>query len=195
MLDTGRDLETSPQAVDFDLSHHDLKISVLDQLGCKSGWLELNLLELHSFELEEHLVFSALTDDGDRLDQEACERLFSLAAQTSPLDNQQPPAKLAEQAERQIQATLSRALEENNAYFQRERDKLEQWADDQILAVEQALDDTKTKIRDTKRRARTAESLDEQKRLQQEIKGLERQQRRQRQEIFDVEDEIEAKRD
>jgi len=195
VLDTGRRLDTPPLVVDFDLSGHDLKISVLEQLGCKSGWLELNLLELHSFELEEHLVFSALTDDGERIDQEACERLFTLAAQTGPLEDQTPPAKLAESAERQIQATLSRALEENNQYFQRERDKLEHWADDQILAVEQALEDTKTKIRDTKRRDRTAESLEEQKRLQEEIKGLERQQRRQRQDIFDVEDEIEAKRD
>jgi septal ring factor EnvC (AmiA/AmiB activator) len=39
------------------------------------------------------------------------------------------------------------------------------------------------------------ETVDEQKRRQEELNGLERQQRRQRQEIFDVEDEIEEKRD
>jgi hypothetical protein len=195
VLDTGRRLDTPPVAVEFDLSQHDLKVSVLDQLESRSGWLELNLLELHSFELEEYLVFSALTDDGALLDQEACERLFTLAARTCPLEGEEPPPRLAETAQRQIEATLSRALEENNQYFQREREKLEQWAEDQILAAEQALADTKTRIRDTKRRARTAETLEEQKRLQEELKGLERQQRRQRQEIFDVEDEIEDKRD
>lgn len=92
-------------------------------------------------------------------------------------------------AERQIQVALNRALEDNNQYFQRERDKLEQWAEDQILAAEQALADTKARIRDTKRRARTSESMQEQKRLQEELKTLERQQ------IFDVEDEIEGRRD
>jgi len=195
VLDTGRRLETPNQSVSFDLTNYKLKISVLDQLPCKSGWLELNLLELHSFELEEHLVFSAITDNGERLDQETCERLFTLNADVHDLNGETPPDNFSEVIERQIQVTLSRALEENNEYFQRERDKLEQWADDQILAAEQSLTDTKARIRDSKRRARTTESMDEQKKCQEELKALERQQRRQRQQIFDVEDEIENKRD
>ena len=55
--------------------------------------------------------------------------------------------------------------------------------------------DTKTCIRDAKRRARLAETVEEQRALQEDLKNLERQQRRQRQAIFDVEDEIEARRD
>ena len=66
---------------------------------------------------------------------------------------------------------------------------------DQILAAEQALLDTKTRIRDAKRRARLAETFEEQRGLQEDLKTLERQRRRQRQTIFDVEDEIEARRD
>ena len=194
VLDHGRRLDTPVAELRFELSGHPLKVSVLEQLSTKSGWLELNLLELHSFETEEHLVFTALTDDHQLLDQEACERLFSLEA-TNRTITTNPPERLAATAERQIQATLSRALEENDQYFQREREKLEQWADDQILAAEQALLDTKTRIRDTKRRARTAETVEEQKHLQEELKVLERQQRKQRQDIFTVEDEIEAKRD
>jgi hypothetical protein len=178
----------------FDLRGQPLKVSVLEQLSTKAGWLELNLLELHSFETEEHLVFTALTDDDQVLDQEACERLFTLEAINRPISTS-PPERLAATAERQIQATLSRALDENDEYFQREREKLEQWADDQILAAEQSLIDTKIRIRDTKRRTRTAETVEEQKRLQEELKNLDRQQRKQRQEIFTVEDEIEVRRD
>jgi len=63
------------------------------------------------------------------------------------------------------------------------------------LLAEQQLEDTKIKIRDTKRRSRSAQTMDEQKEYQEEIKTLEKQQRRQRQAIFDVEDEIEARRD
>jgi len=195
VLGAGRSLEAPMADVVFDLSGQSPKISVLEQLPIKSGWLELNLLELHSFDIEEHLVFTALTDDGDVLDQEACVRLFTLQASTHDLQGEQPPDRLTTTAERQVQATLSRALDENDQYFQREREKLESWADDQILASEQALIDTKTRIRDNKRRARIAETVEEQKQLQEALKKLERQQRRQRQEIFDVEDEIEAKRD
>ena len=63
------------------------------------------------------------------------------------------------------------------------------------LAAEQSLHDTKARLKDAKRRARAAATVEEQAAIQDEIKLLERQQRRQRQEIFDVEDEIEVKRD
>lgn len=195
VLDQGRRLETLPMQLSFKLSKHPLKISVLEQLSVKAGWLELNLLELQSFELEEHLVFTALADDGYQLDQEACESLFSVSAELAGAIPADPPQSLPQTADRQLQAALSRLLEENDQYFKREREKLEQWADDQLLAAEQVLADTKTKLRDVKRRSRTSESVEEQKRLQEEIKQLERQQRRQRQEIFDTEDRIEERRD
>ena len=55
--------------------------------------------------------------------------------------------------------------------------------------------DTKARLKDAKRRARAASTVEEQAAIQEETRHLERLQRRQRQEIFDVEDEIEAKRD
>lgn len=194
VLDSGRRLDVGAAEISFDLTNYPHRVSVLDTLQSRSGWLELNLLELQSFQREEHLVFTALADDGTRLDQEACERLFNVNAQVTGEANK-PPQTLMDTAGRQIEAALSRALEENNQYFQRERDKLDQWAEDQIHSAEQQLEDTKIKIRDTKRKARTAQTIEEQKQFQEELKSLERQQRRQRQAIFDVEDEIEQRRD
>lgn len=194
VLDRGRRLEVPTAAVQFNLSDYPHRVLVLENLPVKSGWLELNLLELDSFQREEHLVFTAQTDDGTMLDHEACERLFNLGAIVAG-DAGTPPDGLADAACRQIEAALSQALEENDQYFQRERDKLEQWADDQILSAEKQLEDTKLRIRDAKRRARTAQTLEEQKTLLEETQRLEKQQRRQRQNIFDVEDQIEARRD
>ena len=62
-------------------------------------------------------------------------------------------------------------------------------------AAEQALLDAQTRIRDIKRRARTAETVEEQKHLREDLKVLERQQRKQRQDVVTVEGQIEAKRD
>lgn len=194
VLDAGRRLEVQSTTVRFDLSNHPHRIAILESLSAKQGWLELNLLELDSFQREEHLVFTALADDGTLLDQEACERLFNVSARVSGQAGD-PPSALESTARRQVEAALSRALDENNQYFHRERDKLEQWAEEQIRSAEQVLQDTKTKIRDTKRRARVAQTLEEQKHFQETLKQLERQQRRQRQNIFDVEDQIEERRD
>jgi predicted nucleic acid-binding Zn-ribbon protein len=55
--------------------------------------------------------------------------------------------------------------------------------------------DIKARLKHGKRRARAATTVEDQAAVQDEIKALESQQRRQRREIFDVEDEIEAKRD
>ena len=50
-------------------------------------------------------------------------------------------------------------------------------------------------MRALKREARIASTIEEQQKIQMEIRDLEKLQRRQRQEIFDVEDEIINKRD
>ena len=81
------------------------------------------------------------------------------------------------------------------AHFSQARDKLEKWADDMVLAAEKALADTKEQIKVLRRQARQAVTLEEQHSIQEKIQKLERQQRRQRQEIFNVEDEIMEKRD
>lgn len=195
VLDSGRRRETPTATLCFQLSDHPLRISVLEQLTSRHGWMELNLLALDSFQHEEHLVFTGVADDGTRLDQEACERLFSVAADVRQSERPNPPEELSALAKRQLDATLSRVLEENHSYFQSERDKLEAWADDQIASSEAQLEDTRAKIKDVKRRSRTAETLEEQKAAQETLKQLERQQRRDRQTIFDVQDEIEEKRD
>ena len=64
-----------------------------------------------------------------------------------------------------------------------------------VLSAEKALTDTKDQIKAWRRQARQAVTLDEQHQIQEKIQKLERQQRRQRQDIFKAEDEIMAKRD
>lgn len=195
VLDSGRRLDTPTEMISFNLSGHDYKVSALEQFKGQSGWLELNQITLYSFQEEDHLVFSAQSDNGATLDQEACEQLFNLSATSEKTTDQTADDAFNELVQHQLHVQLNKALEENNVYFEQARDKLENWADDQMKSAEQQLEDTRLKIRDAKRQSRQAETLEQQKAWQEKIKQLEKQQRRQRQSIFDVEDEIEAKRD
>lgn len=199
VLDTGRRLDTPTVELEFDLAGHEAKFSALENLPCRSGWLELNLLELQSFQREEHLVFTALTDEQSLIDHELCELMFRLAGKAATSTTSTPPFAIDEQlaatVKRQLDATLSRVLDENNEYFQRERSKLEAWADDQILSAEQQLEDTRAKLKEAKRQSRIAETIEDQKLAEEELKRLGKLQRRQRQEIFDIEDQIEEQRD
>lgn len=197
VVEGAKQLTLPSASVTFNYSEHPTKISVLDQLMGVSGILMLNKLSIQSFQNEEHLVFTAFTDSGEIVDQETCEKLFLSGGQIAEKTNsdQASSDKLNDAKDRQISGKISQVLDANNEHFQKERERLEKWADDKIASAEQDLLDTKAKIRALKRESRQAQTLEEQKELQEKIKQEERKQRKQRQAIFDVEDDIHEKRD
>jgi len=187
---------TPPAQIQFDYNRHGSRVSIVERLRGKSGWLKLVRLEVTAFETTDALLFSGQTDDGEPLDQETCEKLMALPAKNAPTPIEGPiPASLEADSQRHVQATIAKILEANQRLFNEERDKLERWADDKLLAAEESLRNTKARIAQLKRDARKAVTLQEQEGIQQELSDLERKQRRQRQEIFAVEDEIIEKRD
>lgn len=187
---------TPAATVKLDYVKHGARISMVEKLRGKSGWLTLTRLEVTAFETSEALLFSGLTDDGEPLDQETCEKLMSIPSAGKPAAlHAAVPQALAANNQRAVAATIAQVLEANQRLFNEERDKLERWADDKLLAAEEALKNTKARIAQLKRDARKAATLQEQDGLQRELSELERKQRRLRQEIFTVEDEIIAKRD
>jgi len=197
VIQAGRDYPTPMAKVMFYISGHQAKISVVEDLKGKSGWLILQRLTIDSFETEEYLLFSGFDDNGKALDQETCEKLFNCRGQV--LDMLDVPEgegqRLAADADRHAKATISKSLERNNDHFNEARGQLEKWADDMVLAAEKELRDTKEQIKALNRQARQATTIEKQHQLQEKIKDFEKKKRRQRQRIFDVEDEIIEKRD
>ena len=182
--------------VQFDYSNHPSKISVIEQLKGKSGWLDLKMVQVQSLQTEEYLVFTAIDSDGNLIDKETCEKLFNCEGISKPIEYETAiPTNLNQNAKRNVDVKISEIIDINNRFFQDEREKLEKWADDKIFASEQALSDTKNKLRSLKRESRQAITAEDQKHYQTEIRDLEILQRRQRQQIFEVEDEIIEKRD
>jgi hypothetical protein len=197
VIQAGKTYPTPVAKVAFNISHHPAKITVVEALRGKSGWLILQRLAIDSFEREDHLLFSAFDDDGKSLDQETCEKLFNCQGQV--LDLLDVPTserqRLAVNAERHARATISKSLERNSRHFNEAREQLEKWAEDMVLAAEEELHDTKEQIKALSRQARQVPTVEEQHQLQERIKDLENKKRRQRQRIFDIEDEIMDKRD
>lgn len=197
VINTAKELSTPPKKVFFDISNHPVKISVIESLKNQSGYLRLTKLTIDSYDREEYILFNGFTDDGKYLDQEICEKLFLCngieVGMETWVENIQ--CTLEKDTERNVEATISQSLENNNQYFQEERERLERWADDLILASEKELQETKAKLKEAKKQARMAKNTEEQHDIQKQIKSLEGTQRRQRQKIFEVEDEIMGKRD
>lgn len=193
----GKSLEAPTAVITFDVTNHATRLHVVEALRGKSGHLVLTRLKIESYEREEYLLFSGFDDDGATLDQETMEKLFGCSGHVDALIDisDAVASRLQAEAQRHAKATISLSLEQNSAHFNQARDKLEKWADDMVLSAEKALADTKEQIKVLRRQARQAVTLEEQHSIQEKIQKLERQQRRQRQDIFTVEDEIVEKRD
>lgn len=197
VIEHAKALDTPTAEIFFDVTNHPTRLSVVEALRGRRGFLTLTRLTVDSYEREDYLLFSGLLDDGTTLDPETLEKLF-LCSGTFTVRTALPESisqRLAAESGRHVKATISSSLEQNNKHFHEAREKLEQWADDMLLAAEKALRDTKEQIKALRRQARQAVTLEEQHLVQERIQKLERQQRRQRQEIFQVEDEIMEKRD
>lgn len=197
VVDQGKTLDTPIAKLVFNVSRHPTRLHLVEALRDKQGYLVLTALAIESYQREEYLLFSGIDHDGAPLDQETCEKLFNCFA-TVAGSTTLPEVihqRLAQDAQRHIKATISQSLEANNKHFNEAREKLEKWADDRVLAAEKALKDTKEQIKILQRQARMATNLDEQHDIQQKILKLEKQQRRQRQKIFQIEDDIIEKRD
>ena len=197
VIDTGKAAATPSAGVVFDITTHATKLSMVEALKGQAGWLTLQHLTIDSFDREEYLLFSAITDSGQSLDQETCEKLFQCDGRVAPAPDWPEPMRerINDESQRHVAATIAKSLEANNTLFSEERERLENWADDMIFLAEKELGDIKAQIKALRRQSRLAPTLDEQDKLQQNIQELERQQRKKRQEIFEVEDEIAARRD
>ncbi len=197
VIQNGKNLPCPVSTVVFDITNNPTKISVIENLKGKSGWLTLSRLKISSFESEEYLLFSAVDEIGNNLDQETTEKLFNCIGYEQEETTLPEPIRqrLSADNERHIKATLTRNLEDNNKHLSEACIQLDKWAEDMEKAAAKEMDDTKRRIADTRRKVRLAPTMQEQAELQTELKKLETLRRRQQQKIFDVEDEIAQKRD
>ena len=190
-----RDL--APASLRLDYAAHDGRISILEPFLGKSGWLTLSLFTVESLnQAEDHLVFSAIDDDAQPLEEDVASRLLTLPGTVcQSVDSVHNAERLGAITNLRQQALARVISERNSRFFEAEAEKLNGWADDQLASAERALTETKRRIRELRNQATKATSMEEQARIQSDIRDAERQQRKLRQEIFEVEDQILARRD
>lgn len=195
VIDTALAQELPVQAVAFDISNHPTRISVVEELKGKSGWMKLSKLTIDSFDRHEELVFTAANDDGTMLDQETCQKLFNCTGVVqgeAPMPDDAYRKIISEEKQRHT-ATLNRVMEYNNRFFREEHARIDKWADDMILAAEKELKDIREQIKAVGRQVRLAETVEEQAALQQKELELTKKRRKLRNRLDDIEDEIEEK--
>ena len=196
MLDTAKNQATPSAQIVFDYSAHGAKISVIESLLGQSGILKLQRFSVEALERsEDHLLFAAVTENGQILPAETVQKLMQLPAKDCKLASINTNQQL-EQALTVAQNDVIKMVNNRNlSFFEQEVSKLDQWADDLKYGLEQSIKDIDQQIKDVRRNAKIAATLEEKLVFQKQQQELERTRNRQRKELFDRQDEIDQRRE
>lgn len=181
----------------FKYSQTPLQISILENLPGDGGWLQACLFTISSFETEDYILLSAITEQGEALEPETVRKFFSVPAEVGgqisvPNDTQEQLLYLEQE---QSAGILGDNLERNARFFDEEYDKLELWADDMKLSLEKEIRDLDAEIKLRKAEARKMSDLQKKISMQRGIKDLERKRNEKRQHLFETQDQIDTKKE
>ena len=146
---------------------------------------------------EDHLILAAITDNERPLDEKTAARLLSLPGDVvgtiaSGTDQRRFAGDFPDSARPLIQKEIS---ERNARFFEAEADKLDGWADDLKIGLEREIKELDRQIKEARRAATAALTLEEKLAGQKQIKALEAQRNQKRRSLFDAQDEVDRQRE
>jgi ERCC4-related helicase len=198
VINQAKDRKLPSTEIYFEYAAHEGKVSIVEPLRGYSGWLSLSCFAVESLDqAEDHLLFAAVTDMGQTIDEETAMRLLTLPCRSGSLAQPTPEVlKALDETLNARRQVVQRSISERNSrFFETEAEKLEGWADDLKLGLEREIKDIDRQIKEARRGATAALTLEEKLSGQKQIKALEAQRSQKRRNLFDAQDEVEVKRD
>lgn len=175
VLERAKAAATPTTQLTFQLTGSGKNIAILVPFIGRHGWLRCSRLSVKALEVEEHLIFAAVDDGGQVLDDSQCRRMFDLLATAE--GQATLPANAADTIEDIAARAQTTTLEEmgtrNARWFETEIEKLEHWAEDRRATLKAELDELDEALKSGRKSARTAPTLPEKLERQREIRKLE----------------------
>jgi adenine-specific DNA-methyltransferase len=196
VIRTAKERSLTPAEIAFSYEDHVGKVTILEPFIGQSGWLTTTRFTVDSLDqTEDYLILAAHTDAGTMLDEDTARRLLSMPGKHIRELTEPAPPTLDEIARRE-QARISRDISERNAqFFEAEAVKLDNWADDLKVGLEREIKDIDRQIKEARRAASAALTLEEKLAGQKQIKALESHRKERRRSLFDAQDEIDNNRE
>ncbi|MDF0672988.1 MAG: SNF2-related protein [Nitrospira sp.] len=191
----GRLLESAE--LTFEYRKHDGKVTVVEPLIGKSGILNVSLFTVEALDqAEDYLICTGVTEQGEVLDEEVVQRLFSLPGTISQTTTSSLSHPTLRTRTEERQDAIRRQISKRNAeFFEIEVDKLDSWADDLKVGLEREIKEFDRQIKEARRAAVAALTLEEKLAGQKQIKAIEAERGKRRRALFDAQDEIDSRRE
>lgn len=186
-----------PARLVFDYDAHGKHIATLNPLRGESGQLIVKLLTVEALgKTEEHLLVAGITDQGRLLPDDDAEKLLRLPVKiVDHCEVIEPLPALVQDLQQREEQTLRETNQRNLQYFDLEVAKLESWADDLKNGLEQEIKEIDKQIKETRKAAAVAATLEEKLKYQKQQRDLESKRSKLRKELYGKHDEVEAQHD
>lgn len=200
----GKEVLSLAEAIDvnygkiiFDKTNYPYKVSVLDNLIGKHGYMLIKKVNIQAINLEQYLAINAILDDGTRLDESVCRKLFRL--DTSEVIYDSIPdspliSALFDDSEINVNRIIEESLSKNNDYVQKEIDRINLWAEDKIQSTQLSVELMREERKKLQTESELASNMIEKKEIEEKIITLSKRIKQAWINLADAEDEIEMQR-
>jgi len=224
LIDHAQRVSLRPSKLLLDYEAYGTKVSVIEEMRGKTGTLMVQHLQIQSLgTTEEHLLVAAIDAGGSAYDEEVTDRLLGMPgratalprvdgapvqhslsvemtpAQQTALDfaaaNVVVPPALQQVIDQQKVRVMTDLESRNLSFFTQETEKLDSWADDLKVSLEREIKDLDRQIKEARTKSKGAATLADKLQAQKEQRDLETQRDKKRRELFNRQDEIQARRD
>lgn len=197
VLEKANELNDIYGYMEFDKSNYPYKISTLDNLVGRHGYLIVKKLTLQAVEKEEYLVVNGILDDETRIDEDICKKLFRLDTHenlyTCPKDSILID-KLNEDVKVNINRIKQKSMDNNNENLQKEINKINKWADDKIQTIQLSVENMREERKLLQKESEMASNFIEKREIEEKILSLSKKIKQSWLLLASSEDEIEEER-
>lgn len=195
LIAQARGRELLQGGIAFNYAGHEGKISALESLLGSSGVLAVEAVTTAALDqVEDTLVLVAETDAGVEVEEAVVRRLLTLPASATGESSGAVSASVDARLRRRQVEIEQQISDRNSRFFEAEAEKLDGWAEDLKVGLEREIKDLDRQIREAKRAATAAPTLEAKLAGQKQVKSLEVQRNQRRKSLFEAQDDIDRRR-
>ena len=188
---------STPNAeVIFDLTGHEGNVSVLNGYKGQRGTMALHRITVESMDMaEDHLLLAGHTAVGEVIPPDVLQELFRLGATAKETNVAADNTILEQELQTRKEGVQREVNMRNLSFYEAETTKLDGWAEDQKVALERDIKELDKQIRDMRRTAAAAPTLEEKLQFQKQMRSIEQDRTAKRRALFEAQDAIDRRRD